>query len=751
MAKKRRLQPRSKINPIRKLTFQDWLVLPVFFLVLFLIKIGEATKSIVRFVYHILIYDVRKRVSRIEVKPPKWRLPKLPNLKLPTLPKAKIALPKISRPLTTYKVKWFLIGVFFTLFFFFLPFQIWSFLTSLPHPQLLSLREIPVTTKIFDRKGFLLYEIYIEQNRTPVKLNEIPPSLKEATLAIEDRDFYRHPGFSPRGILRAAKEIILTGHLQGGSTITQQLVRSALLNPEVSLTRKVKEILLSFWAERLYSKEQILEMYFNQVPYGGMAWGVEAAAQTYFGKGVKDLKIHEAAFLAGLPSAPSVYSPFGIHPELGLARQKEVLKRMSDNGYLSENERKRAEDEKLIFLPPKIKIAAPHFVMYIKELLEKKYGPRLVYQGGLRVTTTLDLPSQEMVQEVVTNEVEKLAGLKVGNGAALLTKPSTGEILAMAGSKDYFNLQEEGNVNVALSLQQPGSAIKVVNYALALENGFTAATILDDSPVTFQIAGQPPYTPVNYDGKFHGKITLREALGNSFNVPAVKVLSQLGVKKMIEQGRRMGIASWQDESRYGLSLTLGGGEVSMLEMAKVYGVLANQGQRQELSALLKITDYKGQILEEFQPKPGPPVVSRAVAFLLSDILADNRARSLAFGPNSLLHLLGKTVAVKTGTSNDLRDNWAIGYTPSYLVVTWVGNNDNSPMSYVASGVTGATPIWHQIMKNLLKDQKDEPFLPPAEVVKVEVCGHSEYFIRGTEKNIVCPPPPSPSPSPTPMP
>ncbi|TSC54278.1 MAG: penicillin-binding protein [Microgenomates group bacterium LiPW_16] len=753
MVRKGKGQLRKKTKPIKR-EFLDWVLIPFLFIVFTLIKIGDAVRWIFRITLKttLLLRHIRIKLPRLvlpKIRPPQIRFPKPLKLRVPTIiihpPRLRITLPKIK---IAPNWKWFVLGIIFSLIFIFIPYQTWLWLSSLPNPALLTVREIPVTTKIFDRNGFLLYEIYAEQNRTPVNLAEIPKSLREATIAIEDKDFYTHPGFSPKGILRAAKETILHRRLQGGSTITQQLVRSALLTPQPSLIRKTKEIILSFWAERIYTKSQILEMYFNQVPYGGTAWGVEAATQMYFGKKVSELSFAESAFLAGLPASPSVYSPFGTHPEQGLARQGEVLRKMVEQGFITREEEAEAREQKLEFVPPKTEIAAPHFVMYVKELLEKKYGSRLIHMGGLRVTTTLDLPTQEMAQEIVTNEVEKLGNLRVGNGAALVTDPKTGEILAMIGSKDYFNLEEEGNVNITLSLQQPGSAIKVATYALALENGFTAATILDDSPITFKVAGQPPYTPVNYDGRFHGKIPLRFALASSYNVPAVKVLSQIGVKNMIEKGRKMGIASWQDESRYGLSLTLGGGEVTMFDMARVYGTLANGGQRQDLTAILKVSDYKGQVLEEARARQGFTAIPKEVAFILANILADNQARSAAFGINSLLVIPGKTVSVKTGTSNDLRDNWAIGFTPSFVVVVWVGNNDNSPMSWVASGITGATPIWHQITKNLLKEREDEPILPPEGIVKLTVCGRTEYFLAGTEKSVSCPPPPSPTPTPS---
>ena len=416
-----------------------------------------------------------------------------------------------------------------TILFFLIPYESYRWLQTLPNPQLLTRRDLAVTTKIFDRNGILLYEIYTNQNRTPLPLTDIPKFVQEATIAIEDKNFYRHPGFSFSGILRAARETLLNHRIQGGSTITQQLIKSALLSPEVTITRKLKELILAFWAERIYTKDQLLEMYLNQVPYGGTAWGVEAASQTYFGKSVKNLNLAEATLLAGLPAAPSEYSPFGTHPEKAFERQRETLRRMKEDRYISEQEETDALATPIRFAAQNTAIRAPHFVMYVKNLLEKTYGPRLVEQGGLRITTSLDLSIQEKVEDILKNQIDSLASLSVGNGAALVTSPKTGEILAMVGSRDYFDATHDGNVNVTTSLRQPGSSIKAINYAAALENGFTAATILDDSPVVYQSPGSPPYSPVNYDGAFHGRIPLRVAFANSFNVPAVKTLAKKSI------------------------------------------------------------------------------------------------------------------------------------------------------------------------------------------------------------------------------
>lgn len=671
---------------------------------------------------------------------PQFTFPKLtthnPPARIPTLPRKTRAVPVPASPGSKIvQIRSFVVGVLLTLSFIFIPYNAWLFLTSLPNPQLLTQRDLEVSTKIMDRNGQLLYEIYVDQNRTPVKLEDIPLIVRQATIAIEDREFYHHPGFSVRGILRALTEIIVHKQVQGGSTITQQLIKSALLTPEVSVVRKTKEIILAFWAERLFAKDQIFEMYLNQVPYGGTAWGIESAAQTYFHKSVTQLTLAEAALLAGLPAAPSEYSPFGSHPEKALIRQKEVLQRMLADGSITPEQMQQALITPVQFAQPRIGIRAPHFVMYIKDLLEKTYGPRLVERGGLRVITSLDLGMQEKIEEIVKTHIDALVNLQVGNGAALVTNPRSGDILAMVGSRDYFDVVRDGNVNVTTAAQQPGSAIKVVTYAAAMEKGMHAATIINDAPVVYQSAGGPPYAPVNYDGKFHGPVPMRYALANSYNIPAVKTLEAIGLPAMMEKAKQMGIDSWgNDPSRYGLSLTLGGADVTMLEMARVYGTLANMGKRQDLRPILQITDYTGKIMEDHQPSKSIDALKPEVAWILSNILADNTARQSAFGPNSALVIPGKTVSVKTGTTNDKRDNWTAGYTPSLAAVVWVGNNDNSPMNpYLTSGITGAAPIWHDIMVELLKDKPDEVPPKPTTIVSLPCYfGKVEYFITGTE-------------------
>lgn len=648
------------------------------------------------------------------------------------------------------KVKFFCLGAFVIAFIFGI-YEINKFMQALPMPNYLKSRDIPATTKIYDRKGKFLYEIYADENRVPVKLAEVPLIVRQATIAIEDRDFYKHSGFSLRAIARAlVNNYYYDDKRQGGSTITQQLIRSALLTPDRTITRKLKEIFLAVWAEQIYSKDQILEMYLNQVPYGGTAWGIEAASQTYFSKSIKEVNLAQAALLAGLPAAPSIYSPFGAHPELSQKRQEEVLDKMAENNFLTPEEAKSAKEIKLNYATPYTAIAAPHFVMYVKDLLEQRLGPRLVEEGGLRVITTLDLDIQETAQKIVSQNISGLRPLNVNNGAVLITKPQNGEILAMVGSENYFDLEHQGNVNVALSVRPPGSSIKIITYTAALKDGFTAATLLNDSPVVYRIAGQTSYIPVNYDGKYHGTVPLRTALASSYNIPAVKTLEKIGIKNMLDQARLMGVTSWNDSASYGLSITLGGAGVTMLDMSRVYGTIANMGVRNELNPILKITDFRGNTLpnpfENKEINAAPP----GVAFIISSILSDNRARTPAFGDHSLLEIKGKTVAVKTGTSDNKRDNWTIGFTPDFLVTVWVGNNDNSPMDpRLSSGVTGAAPIWNNIMTALLADKPDKPFTPTSDVIGVKCYNRTEYFLIGTEPKRGCPKYSSVSPTPSP--
>lgn len=651
----------------------------------------------------------------------------------------------------------------------------WFILRDIPSPAHLDNYDVPLATKIYDRNGNLLFDIFADQNRSPVPLSDIPKVVRDATIAIEDKNFYKHAGINPvGGLIRALFASLLNRKLQGGSTITQQLVKSALLTPERTIQRKIKEFLLAPTVELLYSKDKILELYLNTVSYGGTAWGIETAAEKYFGKSIKDVTLAEAAILAGLPQAPTTYSPFGAHPELAKKRQKEVLRRMVEDGYITAKQAEDAANEAIEY-KQELGIQAPHFVMYVKEKLVEKYGENLVERGGLKVTTTLDLDLQNYAQATVAAEVAKLAKLRVGNGAVLVTKPATGEILAMVGSTDYF-ATPSGSFNVTTAQRQPGSSIKPITYAIGIENRIvTPGSTFLDVPTCFDSApGQPKYCPRNYDGKFRGPVQLRFALGNSLNIPAVKMLAMNGVQTMVASASAFGLDTITDSTKYGLSLTLGGGEVTMVDMAEAFSVFANGGIRRDLVSILKVVDKHGNVLEEFKDPnlnkdvpsqillQGPRVVSQETAFLISHMLLDNNARMEAFGPNSALVIPKRTVSVKTGTTNDLRDNWTIGYTPQYLVAAWVGNNDNSPMNTaLVSGVTGAAPIWNKIMSFVLKDKPDIFPKQPEGIVGRHVCTTAgqlppqpgengdappvtdpsgicqtrfEYFIKGTAPN-----------------
>jgi len=639
------------------------------------------------------------------------------------------------------KFKYLFVGAIVSFIFFFLPLFAYTFIKSLPDPHSLAYQEIPQTTKIYDRNKVLLYQIYANQNRTDVPLSKIPDHFKKATIAIEDQNFYTTPGFDPIAIARSARADLSGQPLQGGSTITQQLIKTRLLTPERSFERKIKEVILAVWAEQIYTKDQILEMYFNQVPYGGTAWGAEAAAQTYFGKSVEDLDLAESSFLAGLPQAPSIYSPYSGNEDLWKKRQKDVLVRMIEDKFITQEEAKKAQAKKLIFRPNQNSIKAPHFVMYVKDLLIQKYGLPVVERGGLTVITSLDIKTQDLAQKIITDEVENAGYLGFTNAASLVTNPKNGDIIAMVGGKDYFD-ENGGNYNVTTALRQPGSTIKVVTYTAGLMDGMTAASTIQDNPVSFASHGSPPYSPVNYDGKFRGSITLRNALGNSINIPAVKTLNQVGIPNMVSLAKEMGISSWGEPDEYGLAITLGAAETKMTEMATVYGTLANNGKRVYLNPILKVTTYQGAVLEEKTDSREKKVLPSEIAFIISNILADNNARAMEFGMNSPLNIPKHTVSVKTGTTDNKRDNWTIGYTPTLLTAVWVGNNDNKPMNPVlASGITGAAPIWNKIMSSVLatKNISEESYPQPENIVARPCGGKTEYFVKGTESPGACRP------------
>jgi len=622
-------------------------------------------------------------------------------------------------------------------------FSIWYFIfCGLPSPVELTTRKINATTSIYDRNGVLLYQVYGDQNRTPVNISIVPDNVKKATLASEDASFYLEPGFSVKGIVRAMFADITNQQFSaGGSTITQQLVKNTLLTNEKTIIRKIKELVLSIEVETTFSKDKILEMYLNEVNYGGSSYGIEAASEQYFGKDVSKLDLAESALLAGLPKSPTTYSPFGVHPDLALQRQKEVLKLMADNGFISKDEETKALNEKLYFNDSQTQIKAPHFVMYVKQKLVDEYGEDIVSSGGLNVITTLDYNVQQIAQNAVTTQVAKLSPLHVTNGAAIVLDPKTGEILAMVGSTNYFDLANDGNVNVTTALRPPGSSIKVVNYAYALSHGYTPATIILDEPISFKFAGSTTYSPVNYDGKFVGNITLRNALAQSRNIPAVKVLASYGVNNMITLGQSMGITTWNEKNTYGLSLTLGGGATRLIDLSRVFATIANSGVRPPITSIIKVTDFKGNNLPldcDTGNCEDEQVVDARVAYQLINILSDNYARAPEFGQySSLLIPNHPEVAVKTGTSNDLRDNLTIGFNQKYLTVVWVGNNDNSPMSRIASGITGAAPIWNEIESKLIGTEQSVAWSQPDGLKLVSCRGKNELFLTGTNTNSLC--------------
>jgi len=594
---------------------------------------------------------------------------------------------------------------------------------DLPDPGKISERQITQSTKIYDRTGqVLLYDIHGEEKRTIVASDQISKYLKDATVAIEDANFYHHFGLDFKGILRALWANIRGNQVsQGGSTITQQFIKNSFLTPERTYSRKIKEAILSLELEAKYSKEEILGFYLNQIPFGSNAYGAEAAAQTFFNKSIRDLTLAESALLAALPQAPSYYSPYGSHPEAMKARQEKVLNRMAELGYVLKDEAEAAKKEKLNFTKNTQTIKAPHFVMYIKEYLEEKYGQDMVEQGGLKVYTTLDWDLQQAAQQIV-EEGAKNNEKKYGayNAALAAVDPKTGQILVMVGSKDYFaeslpqdcdtgkNCRFEPNVNVTIRDRQPGSSFKPFAYALAFKKGFSPETILFDLKTEFNSSCPPEaeseeyngnkcYHPNNYDERFRGPVNIRQALAQSLNIPSVKVLYLADVNQTIDLAQSLGITTLNERSRYGLALVLGGGEVKLLDEVAAYGVFATEGKKYEKTAILKIENAQGKILEEFQSKP-IEVLEPQVAKLISDVLSDNQARTPVFGSTSPLYLADRPAAVKTGTTQEYRDAWTIGYTPSLVAGVWTGNNDNAPMSRAGAGMAAAGPLWNAFMK-----------------------------------------------------
>ncbi|MCA9369703.1 transglycosylase domain-containing protein, partial [Candidatus Woesebacteria bacterium] len=595
------------------------------------------------------------------------------------------------------------------------------------------------STRIFDRNGHLLYDVHGDERRTYVPANQIPDTVKQATIAIEDKDFYKHSGFDVMTVIRIPYNLVARQRVVGGSTLTQQLVKKALLTDERSIERKFKELVLSLQIERTFTKDQILEMYLNEIPYGGNTAGVGAAAEMYFDKSVGELNLIESAILAGLPQRPSTYYPYSnkTDPDGNIywqERTKGVLRRMREDEYITEiaYQDALAQLPDVQFSDPSTQLDAPHFVFYVRDQLSEMYGESAVLSGGLQVTTTLDLDLQKKAQAIVTEEVGKVTNLNISNGAAVVVEPDTGEILSMVGSRDYNNKDIGGEFNVvADGFRQPGSSIKPITYLTLLRKGYTPASILVDVPTTFaSSASDNPYTPKNYDGTFRGPVSLRTSLGSSLNIPAVKALAIVGLDDFLGQAYDMGLETLEptaeNKRTFGLAVTLGGAEVHMLDMAQAYSSFATGGERNDVVSILSVKDKDGNTLFEHKQLPGKRVMSTGEAFLINHILSDNSARIPAFGANSLLNV-GSGVAVKTGTTNNQKDNWAIGWSSSALVAAWVGNNDGSAMTSVASGVSGASPIWRRIMGVLIEKGYAAPtWQPPSDVEQVTVDAISGY-------------------------
>jgi len=603
---------------------------------------------------------------------------------------------------------------------------LWVATLEIPTLDGFEARQVTQSTKIYDRTGkVLLFDLHEDVRRTVVPLPDISRNLKNATIAIEDAEFYEHHGVRPLRTLKAIFDNLTTGDLlngQGGSTITQQVVKNTLLTTDKKISRKVKEWILAIKIERILTKDEILELYLNEAPYGGNIYGAEEASQHFFSKSAKDLTLTEAAYLAALPQAPSRYSPYGNHTDLLEARKNLVLSQMLSGGFITETEYQDALTEKVTFEQyGDTNIKAPHFVFYVREYLEEKYGKEAVYQSGLKVITTLNYDLQKIGEEVVSEYAyENEEKFDAENAALVAIDPKTGQILTMVGSRNYFDEEIDGKFNVVTAHRQPGSTFKPIVYATAFEKGYTPETVVFDVPTQFSVNCAPNnftsengcYSPVNYDGVFRGPITFRNALAQSINIPAIKALYLTGVSNALNTAEKLGITSLNERANhYGLPLVLGGGEVSPLELTSAYSVFANDGVRHPHTAILRVEDAAGTVLEEYKDEIGEQVLSQQSVRLLNNVLSDVQARTPAYGENSF-YFGSQQVAVKTGTTNDYKDVWIMGYTPSIAVGTWGGNNDNSPIVKKVAGFVLA-PMWRAFMDKALPLLPAENFQPPA--------------------------------------
>jgi len=611
----------------------------------------------------------------------------------------------------------------------------WVATLKIPDAGSLNDLKIAQSTKIYDRTGkIILWDIHNDIQRTVVPLADISRHIKNAAIAIEDSSFYQHRGIDFSGILRATMVNLKSGQLsQGGSTISQQLVKNTLLTTDKTFARKIKEIILTLKIEKKLSKDKILELYLNAVPYGGSNYGIESASRNFFGKNASNISLAEASYLASLIKAPTYYSPYGNHQEELAKRKDFVLSKMAALGFITPEEAESAKKEKVVFINKgQNSIKAAHFSVYIRSYLEEKYGKDVVEQGGLKVITTINYPLQQKAEELAAKYAkENKEKFNASNNSIVAIDPKTGQILVMVGSKDYFNQEDQGNFNVALAHRQPGSSIKPFVYAAAFKKGYSPNTIVFDVQTEFnpscldkyatsslpaEEAGSSSskkdecYMPENYDHNYRGPVTLREALAQSLNVPSVKTLYLAGIRDSLDTMKDMGIASLTDPDRYGLTLVLGGGEVSLLEMTSAYSVFANNGIRNPSVGILKIEDKSGNVLEEYRDE-SKQVLDKNIALLISDVLSDNKARTPAFGAISPLYFPDRPVAAKTGTTNDYKDAWVLGYTPNIAVGAWFGNNDNTPMEKMVAGFIVA-PMWNEFLTEVFKDLPKEYFEKP---------------------------------------
>ncbi len=632
-------------------------------------------------------------------------------------------------------------------------FILWVASLKIPALESLAERRIDQSTKIYDRTGeVLLYDMSRDVRREPVPFENISPYIKNATIAIEDKNFYEHNGFVLSSFLRAVVANLTTfSFSQGGSTITQQVVKNSILTKDKTPTRKLKELILALKLERVLTKEEIFSLYFNEIPYGGTIYGVQEASLNFFHKNAKEVSLAQAAYLAAIPKAPTYYSPYGTHKEDLEARKNLVLREMLDQEMITQEQYDAAINEEVTFenRENNNSIKAPHFVFFVIDYLAKKYGEDSLQNSGLKVITSLDYSIQQDAEEVAKKYGEINENQFNGkNNAIVAMDPETGEILAMVGSRDYFDQKIDGNFNASTGLRQPGSTFKPFVYSVLFNKGFTDQTVLYDVPIQFSTACAPDnfttedpcYAPGNYDDKFRGPMTIRNALAQSINIPAVEAIYLASVQDSIDLAKSLGIESLREAKNYGLSLVLGGGSVSLLDMTSAYSVFANDGIRNPYTPILWVEDAQGNIIDKHVTAP-QRVLPEETARMISDILSDNNARTPGYGPNSPLYIAGRDVAVKTGTSNDYRDAWIIGYAPNLVIGAWVGNNDNSPMAKKVAGLI-VSPMWRELMDKTLPNLAAESFIDPAPieyaslkpVLRGDIGGQPHSILYWVDKN-----------------